>query len=332
MSIKRFVTILLFVTVFLTFTPSGTFAKTIESGYLTFGIYGSGDAYVSDCDTSAYGTIRIPSSIDGCPVVAIGSNAFSNCSSIEKIVIPYGVQSILYESFSGCSSLTEINIPSSVTSVGGGAFRNCTKLASITIPEGSDIEASAFENTNLKSISIPGSVENVAYYTFRLCSSLNTVVLNEGVTKIDSSAFKGCIKLEAIHIPSTLSKISSYAFEECCSVKKIYLKDIKNWCEADIAGHPFISSKDTLYHKYYFNGNEIVGELEIPEGTKSIGNRAFCFGENITSVIIPNSVTEIGSYAFSGCSNLNDIYYTGSETEWNNITVGTSPFDYVPRC
>ncbi|MEE0974940.1 MAG: leucine-rich repeat protein [Muribaculaceae bacterium] len=39
----------------------------------------------------------------------------------------------------------------------------------------------------------------------------------------------------------------------------------------------------------------------------SIGDGAFCYCENLTSITIPNSVTSIKRSAFEGCSSLTSI-------------------------
>ena len=54
--------------------------------------------------------------------------------------------------------------------------------------------------------------------------------------------------------------------------------------------------------------------LEIGTDITSIGDFAFAFCENLTSVTIPDSVTSIGSNAFSGCISLTSI------TIPNNVT------------
>ena len=55
-------------------------------------------------------------------------------------------------------------------------------------------------------------------------------------------------------------------------------------------------------------------KVEIPEkingkSVTSIGNYAFEYCENITSVTIPDSVTSIGVYAFEYCASLKSIRY-----------------------
>ena len=66
-----------------------------------------------------------------------------------------------------------------------------------------------------------------------------------------------------------------------------------------------------------------MSKINIPNGTTTIGDYAFYYVTHPTSITIPDSVTSIGSYAFGNCSSLADIYYTGTETQWNNITKST---------
>ena len=54
------------------------------------------------------------------------------------------------------------------------------------------------------------------------------------------------------------------------------------------------------------------GALVIPETLNGlpvtgIGDEAFCYIENLTSVVIPDSVTTVGMYAFGGCASLTNV-------------------------
>ena len=64
--------------------------------------------------------------------------------------------------------------------------------------------------------------------------------------------------------------------------------------------------------------------ITIPDSVTSIGNYAFEYCTGLTDIIIPDSVTSIGSSAFANCTNLTDIYYKGTESEWNEISIGDS--------
>ena len=55
-------------------------------------------------------------------------------------------------------------------------------------------------------------------------------------------------------------------------------------------------------------------EIVLPEGLKTIGERAFFHNEYLQKVEIPASVTEIGAGAFAACTNLSSIVFKGENT------------------
>ena len=67
----------------------------------------------------------------------------------------------------------------------------------------------------------------------------------------------------------------------------------------------------------------VSGDIEIPESVESnsieysvtaVGDSAFFYDSDVTSVIIPNTVTVIGSYAFHGCELLQSVTFPNSLT------------------
>jgi len=60
----------------------------------------------------------------------------------------------------------------------------------------------------------------------------------------------------------------------------------------------------------------------IDSGVTTIGDSAFMGCGSLTSIRIPNSVTGIERNAFGNCSNLTDVTYTGTKTQWGQITIG----------
>lgn len=55
-----------------------------------------------------------------------------------------------------------------------------------------------------------------------------------------------------------------------------------------------------------------------------IGEYAFYCCVKLTRITIPNSVTSIEEYTFNDCSNLTRVYYTGTLTEWSNISIDST--------
>ena len=78
-------------------------------------------------------TLRIPETIDGYTITAIGNGAFQNNKSLYSVVVSNTVTSIGNSAFSGCTSLTVIDLPDSITSIGNYAFQN-TGLLSLELP------------------------------------------------------------------------------------------------------------------------------------------------------------------------------------------------------
>ena len=64
-----------------------------------------------------------------------------------------------------------------------------------------------------------------------------------------------------------------------------------------------------------------VKKVVIGSNITFISNWAFADCANLTSVTIPDSVTSIGEYAFHYCDNLTDVYYTGTQVQWEAISI-----------
>ncbi|MBQ8854476.1 MAG: leucine-rich repeat protein, partial [Alistipes sp.] len=88
--------------------------KKVDLGKVTFTPDANGDGYiVTDCDETAADILEIPAVYQGLPVVAIGDNAFQNCSGLKEITIPDSISAIGNSVFSGCNKLTDVYYGSS---------------------------------------------------------------------------------------------------------------------------------------------------------------------------------------------------------------------------
>ena len=75
-------------------------------------ILGETKGYIlNKCITEDDNEVSIPSSYKGHPVLIIASKSFDHCSSIKKIIVPNSIGAILHGAFSGCSSLEVISLP-----------------------------------------------------------------------------------------------------------------------------------------------------------------------------------------------------------------------------
>ena len=134
--------------------------------------------------------------------------------------------------------------------------------------------------------------------------------------------------MTSVTIPDSVTSIGSYAFYNCTGLARIYYTgDVAGWC--GISGLNYImSSGRTLY----IGGEEVEGDLVIPNGVTSISNYAFDGCTGLTSVTIPDSVTSIGNNAFRDCSSLTSVtfenttgwYYTSSSTATSGTLLSSS--------
>ncbi|MDE6659419.1 MAG: leucine-rich repeat protein [Eubacterium sp.] len=229
--------------------------------------------------------ISIPLEIDGYAVTSIGDSAFSNCESIQNVIVPDGVTSIGERAFY-MSSLTDIDISDSVISIGTDAFCFCSSL------------------TNVK---MSNNVESIGVDAFAYCKSLTSIIIPDRVTSISSFLFQHCEKLNNVEIPKSVTSIAASAFASCTSLTNITIPD----------------SVTSIGDGAFADCSRITN-ISIPYGVQCINNYTFKGCKNLKSVTIPNSVTRITSYAFLLCDRLSNIYYDGTINEWNNININSN--------
>lgn len=146
-------------------------------------------------------------------VKEIGSGAFA-FSSLVKVNLPEGLETIGYEAFMDSAALNTVNLPSSLKVIEEAAFYRCPSLKDITIPGSVTEFASAFAYSGLEKAVIEDGVKTIPSEAFKGCKSLKEVVIPDSVTKIES-AFIDCEALEEISIPSSVTEIAHDAFDGC---------------------------------------------------------------------------------------------------------------------
>lgn len=115
--------------------------------------------------------------------------------------IKEGTRIIRTEAFENCRSLQKVIIPDSVTEIGSGVFKNCSSLWSVVPPE---IKESIFLLKN---------VTKIGSYAFYGCTSLPETILLDRVTEIGDYAFVDT-SLKTVVIPNRAAIISDTAFPE----------------------------------------------------------------------------------------------------------------------
>ena len=152
--------------------------------------------------------VTIPEMLGGCPVTAIGSEAFR-----------------------GNTSMSAVTMPDTVTVIGNKAFADCNALTDVFFSQGlTEIGVSAFEGSKVKSVTIPDSVTYIGPYAFRNCTGLRSLDLGSGIQEWGedwgtNGAFSGCSLLSSLTIPNGVSSIGTSAFSGCTLLMEVVLPE-----------------------------------------------------------------------------------------------------------
>ena len=238
-------------------------------------------------------------------VTGIETYAFYNCSSLTGITIPNSVTYIGGSAFSDCSSLQYVVLPNGITCIDDFAFFKCYKLTSITIPNNvTYIGNNAFSRcTSLTSVAIPNNVTHIGEGAFAYCTSLTYVEIPDSVVSIDQFAFFDCDSLKSIIIPENVAEIGKYAFLYCDNLTGIWVSVNNNYYTNDTFGVLYTKDKRRLIQA----PSSLTGIYYVPDGVTTIGEAAFSYCYDLTSIILSNTVTLIEAEAFYGCYGLLDI-------------------------
>lgn len=333
---KKIFSLILSLAMLLTITSGlnlTAYADSSQYGNIYYEEKEDGTIEITDCDDSVI-SIDIPSAIDGKSVTSIGNNAFYSCKNLVNITIPDSITSIGNNAFEYCASLKSVLIPGSVKSIGNAAFNRCESLMNIEVIKNNSNYFSQdgvlFDKNKTKLIQYPIGNKRIAYdipngvksfgdCAFDSCSTLKNITIPDSVTSIGWGVFSGSTSLTNIDVSENNLNYSSYEGV------------LFNKNKTELIKYP-IGNERTSYNipAGVINFGDVFSDcknlvnITIPNSVTNIGVGAFWQCANLASITITNSVTSIGNYAFYDCKNLKDIYYYGTQSEWNNISVGSN--------
>ncbi len=127
-------------------------------------------------------------------------------------------------------------------------------------------------------------------------NSIEEIVVSEGITTIETGAFKGCSELRKVTLPKSLISIESDAFRECKKLEMVCFNGENNTDGSDAEEADGLKSIDGSA----FWGCDALKEIKIPNTVKTIGNYAFYCCSKLTNIVFPETLEELGSFAFYG--------------------------------
>jgi len=159
-------------------------------------------------------------------------------------------------------------------------------------------------SSKIKEVIVKAGVTSIGNYAFYFCGSVQKITLPNTITKIGENSFSHCTSLSTIEIPNGVKTIPIYAFNGCNSLEYIN-----------------IPSTVQSFGQGAFNGCSSLEYFIIPDGVREISSEMFWRCSALEYVQIPASVTKIKTFAFHDCGNLFDVYYSGTKTQFSNISI-----------
>ena len=219
--------------------------------------------------------------------VQIGDTAFLGAANLLKVTLGSGA-TIGEMAFYNCRSLREIDL-SGVKKIGKMAFSGDNTYAFTT-------DTPADDGSNY---AVEGSNYIIVYYN-PIFKSVNLSSLEE----LGEQAFINCKNLETVTLGANLKTLPYMAFANCDNLKSINLENVVELGYAALSETALTSA-----------------DLSSAE---KIGDYAFTYCEELTSVKLNPNGSEIGEGSFSYCKAL------GTVTNFNKITVvGDYSFAYT---
>ncbi len=270
--------------------------------------------------------LTLPTDINGKKIIAIGENAFADCTELKKLTLSYNITAIgenaFAENIALCiprGSVAEVYVVSSKNKI---TFEFTNKPVGDIISSG-EYKYQSLSDGTIELVSYNGNDENVVIpetidgktvtsvhqdvFQYKE-ETLISVSLPDTITHLDSFTFYLCTKLKEVNIPKNLTVIKYHTFEMCTDLEKIEIPQGVRYIEEDAFA--------------YCHG---LKSADIPEGVVSIGSSAFFACYALESISLPDSLQIIDTCAFESCRLLPSIS-VGSGNPKDKLIIGNAAF------
>ena len=209
----------------------------------------------------------------------IGPKAFINCTLLESVNIPEGVEVLYNEPFYSCDSLKELTIPSTVTFNDAGIIYKCKNV----------------ETLNYKAVNMDASTGQQGAYIYggilvSQCENLKTINIADGVKKIPDRFASWMNNLATLNIGKDVEYIGAYAFEGT-GITSLVLPEtdlvVREYCFAGCQSLKdlTINCSSLVYTKYDGNlGNSANPFADTSLKTLTIGPNVKSLGGNYQAI------------------------------------------------
>lgn len=335
---KRFVSLLVALSITLTFLPMGAVAaptNEIIQGNLKYTVnnYTVNDdgesvtvSGTSESTSEKPTQLNIESSISSngknYTVTEIGNWAFKEWNTLTEVTLPNTVEIIGFQAFFNCSNLTKVIIPEGVRKIGQNAFNGCSQLTSITIPSTITNMDTAFSgNTALSHVTLTNGISKISSNAFKGCTGLTEVEIPASVDQICPFAFNGCTNLKRVLLEKNIKTINVNAFKDCTNLSDVKYNGYKtDWDRVTVntTGNDTLTSKVQYLCDITFdlNGGTI-------NGSDTMATQTVYSNEKLGTASVPTTPPQRTGYDFDGWYTQAEggTKYTFTEAVSSNITL-----------
>lgn len=301
---KRFVSLLVALSITLTFLPMGAVAATrITKGNLKYTVNADGKSVTVSGTSEKPTQLTIESSISdngtNYTVTKIATWAFNACNTLTEVTLPNTVEIIGFQAFFKCSNLTKVIIPEGVTKIGQAAFYGCSQLTSITIPSTITNMDTAFSgNTALSHVTLTNGISKISSNAFERCTGLTEVEIPASVDQICPFAFNGCTNLKRVLLEKNIKTINVNAFKDCTNLSDVKYNGYKtDWDKVTVntTGNDTLTSKVQYLCDINFdlNGGTI-------NGSGTMDKQTVYSNEKLGTASVPTTPPQRTGYDFDG--------------------------------
>ena len=241
--------------------------------------------------------LALPEELGGKTVSTLSTDAFSRCSELRSVTIPLSIVEIIEYPFHPWDD--------------SNPFLCCENLEAIHVspdhPTLAEIDGVLFRKAEKQLLSYPAAKEGASYD------------VPQGIAAIEDEAFSGNDKLRSVSLPDSVLTVGRNPFYDCRHLLEITVAE----------GNPALSAVDGVLFRT--EDRQLVSypaglkkaDYAVPDGTVSIGERAFYQCDALESVVLPDSVTEISEEAFNFCTSLKNLKMSDGVTK-----IGGSAFQH----
>lgn len=266
-------------------------------------------------------------------VTQVGDEVFAGCTELTELVLSEGITRGYKKILNGFPRTVKLKVtlPGSIRRIGQDAFSSSygeyRYLSEIILCDGIEsIGDRAFYSCMISKIYIPSSVRTIGASAFCWCSRLRDVKLSEGIEIIGDQAFEAC-SFSEIRLPCSLKEIGEFAFGYGTNPKINFFVAAESYAEQYVKRRNYTyqmrtipttisqdDANDLVNESACISGSSGKKSVNIPNGIKTIDDRAFANQNDIGTVTFPASLHAIGERAFSGCNRLSEFHFNAGIT------------------